>query len=110
MIIGTREHYRWLRAMVVTLILFNAIDGVLTIAWIETGYFIEANPLMNQLLSTNPVLFMAAKMLLVGMGLVLLWRYRDNLLAVFSIFICFSAYCYVLTAHFNVWSIFRLMS
>lgn len=96
--------------MVVTLILFNAIDGVLTIAWIETGYFIEANPLMNQLLSTNPVLFMAAKMLLVGMGLVLLWRYRDNLLAVFSIFICFSAYCYVLTAHFNVWSIFRLMS
>jgi len=110
MVIGTREHYRWLRVMVVTLVLLNAVDGVLTIAWIETGHFTEANPLMSHLLSTHPVLFITVKMALVCLGLMLLWRYRDHLLAVFSIFLCFTAYCYVLTAHFNVWSIFRLIS
>ena len=105
MVIGTREHYRWLRGIVISLVLLNAVDGVLTIMWIETGRFTEANPLMDMLLSTHPVLFISVKMLLVCLGILLLWRRRDNVLAVISIFVCFSAYCYVLTFHFNALSI-----
>ena len=105
MVIGTREHYRWLRGIVISLVLLNAVDGVLTIIWIETGQFTEANPLMDMLLSTHPVLFISVKMLLVCLGILLLWRRRDNAFAVVSIFVCFSAYCYVLTFHFNALSI-----
>lgn len=108
MVIGTREHYRWLRGIVIALVLLNAIDGVLTIVWIETGRFTEVNPLMDLLLSTNPVLFISVKMLLVCLGIVLLWRYRDSGFAVISIFFCFTAYCYVLTFHFNALNIVLL--
>lgn len=108
MVIGTREHYRWLRGMVIALVMLNAIDGVLTIIWIETGRFSEANPLMDLLLSTNPVLFISVKMLLVSLGTMLLWRCRDSGLAVISIFVCFTAYCYVLTFHFNALNIVLL--
>lgn len=108
MVIGTREHYRWLRGIVNALVLLNAIDGVLTIVWIETGHFIETNPLMDLLLSTNPVLFISVKMLLVCLGIVLLWRCRDSGFAVISIFFCFTAYCYVLTFHFNALNILLL--
>ncbi|MCB1751255.1 MAG: hypothetical protein KDI74_05980 [Gammaproteobacteria bacterium] len=108
MVIGTREHYRWLRGIVIGLIMLNAIDGVLTIVWIETGRFTEANPLMDMLLNTNPVLFISVKMALVCLGTVLLWRCRDSGLAVISIFFCFTAYCYVLTFHFNAFNIVLL--
>jgi len=108
MLIGTREHYRWLRGIVISLVLLNALDGILTIIWIETGRFSETNPLMDLLLSTNPVLFISVKMLLVCLGVVLLWRYRDNAFAVVSIFFCFTAYCYALTVHFNAFNILML--
>ena len=104
MVIGTREHYRWLRGMVIALVMLNAIDGVLTIVWIETGRFTEANPLMDLLLTNDPVLFISVKMLLVCLGIVLLWRCRDSGLAVISIFFCFTAYCYVLTFHFDAFN------
>lgn len=84
MVIGTREHYRWLRGMVIALVMLNAIDGVLTIVWIETGRFTEANPLMDLLLTNDPVLFISVKMLLVCLGILLLWRCRDSGLAVIS--------------------------
>ncbi|MCB1869355.1 MAG: hypothetical protein KDI43_12745 [Gammaproteobacteria bacterium] len=104
MVIGTREHYRWLRGMVIALVMLNAIDGVLTIVWIETGRFTEANPLMDLLLTNDPVLFISVKMLLVCLGILLLWRCRDSGLAVISIFFCFTAYCYVLTFHFDAFN------
>ena len=104
MLIGTREHYRWLRGMVVALILFNAIDGVLTIVWVESGRFSEANPLMGLLLNTNPVLFISVKMLLVCLGIMLLWRCRNHVLAVYSILLCFTAYCIVFTFHYSAWN------
>ena len=104
MVIGTREHYRWLRGMVIALVMLNAIDGVLTIVWVETGRFTEANPLMDLLLTNDPVLFISVKMLLVCLGILLLWRCRDSGLAVISIFFCFTAYCYVLTFHFDAFN------
>ena len=108
MLIGTREHYLWLRGIVGSLVLLNALDGVLTIFWIETGRFTEANPLMDILISNNPVLFISVKMLLVCLGIILLWRYRDRAMAVASIFICFTAYCYVLTFHVSALNIVLL--
>ena len=63
---------------------------------------------MDLLLSTNPVLFISVKMLLVCLGIVLLWRCRDSGFAVISIFFCFTAYCYVLTFHFNALNILLL--
>jgi hypothetical protein len=99
------EEYPRLRAVVIALILLNAVDGVLTIVWVETGQFIEANPLMDQLLQTNPVLFISVKMLLVGLGIVLLWRCRERAVAVASIFLCFAAYLVVMAIHIDALSI-----
>ena len=104
-LIGTHKHYRLLRALVISLVLLNALDGILTIFWIETGGFTEANPLMNVLISNHPVLFISVKMLLVCLGIILLWRNRNHAFAVISIFLCFTVYCFVLTFHFSALNI-----
>ena len=104
-LIGTHKYYRLLRTLVISLVLLNALDGILTIFWIETGRFIEANPLMNVLISNHPVLFISVKMLLVCLGAILLWRNRDHAFAVISIFLCVTVYCFVMTFHFSALNI-----
>ena len=104
-LINTHKYYRLLRGLVVSLVLLNAIDGILTIFWINTGRFTEANPLMNIPISSHPVLFMLVKMLLVSLGTILLWRNRDHAFAAISIFFCFTVYCFVLTFHFSALNI-----
>ena len=105
MLIDTHRYYRLLRGLVISLVLLNALDGILTIFWIETAGFTEANPLMNIPISKHPVLFMSVKMLLVCLGTILLWRNRDHPFAAISIFFCFTVYCFVLTFHFSALNI-----
>ncbi len=81
------------------LLLFNMVDGMLTIAWVGTGRAVEVNPLMDYLIGIHPVLFMATKLLLVSLGILLIWRFRDRSLAVASLYLCVTAYSLLMLYH-----------
>lgn len=90
---------KWLEDLVATIFVFNALDGLLTIAWVTTGLAQEANPLMDPLLAFHPALFMVAKLTLVGLGSLLLWRHRTKPSAVIGIVGLFMAYYLLLLYH-----------
>ena len=88
-----------LNGLIYILLLFNMVDGLLTIAWVESGRAVELNPLMDYLIGIHPVLFMAIKLLLVSLGSLLIWRYRDRFLAVASLYLCVTAYSLLMLYH-----------
>ena len=92
---------RSIRWVIIALIMLNAIDGILTINWVGSGIATEANPLMNLLITTNPLLFMTIKLLLVSLGAYLLWCYRNRTLAVVSLYFCVLVYSLVMVQHLN---------
>lgn len=85
--------------IVASILLLNLADGMLTLHWVGSGRAREINPLMSQLLDTHPVLFMAIKVILVCLGILLLWRWRDRVMAVASLYLCFIAYGLILLYH-----------
>lgn len=97
--IGLPHHFEWLKGVIVTILVLNVLDGVLTAYWIATDAASEANPLMDYLFDLHPVLFMAFKLCLVILGTLLLWRLRKNRAAVVSIFGLFFLYYVLLLYH-----------
>ncbi len=103
--IGTLHHFVWLRRIVLTVIVLNAIDAVLTLIWVWRGAAIEANPMMANLVHNNPLLFVIVKMILVGLGSIFLWRLRRRKFAVVSIFGVFLVYYWLLLYHLRAMNI-----
>ena len=103
--IGTQQHFVWLRRIVLTVIVLNAIDAILTLIWVWRDQATEANPLMAHLVHNNPVLFVIAKMALVALGSVVLWRLRKHKVAVVSIFAIFLVYYWILLYHLRAMNI-----
>lgn len=99
--IGTLQHFRWLRGIILTILLLNVIDAGLTLRWIQGGYATEANPMMEVLAHDYPLLFVIVKFVLVALGAYLLWRLRKRRLAIVSIFLAFLAYYCVLLYHLS---------
>ncbi len=97
--IGTAQHYRWLRGFVAVTLVLNLIDTILTLLWVGTGMAEEANPLLETLVLRHPIAFASAKLGLVGLSSLLLWRLRSRPLAVVAIFIAFLAYYLLLLWH-----------
>ena len=97
--IGTSQHFRWLRGIVKGVLVLNLLDAVFTLLWVWAGLAKEANPLMRELVLHHPVAFAAIKLALVGLGSLLLWRWRDRPLAIVAIFVAFLAYYGLLLAH-----------
>lgn len=97
--IGTAEQFRWLHGVVKALLLLNLFDAVFTLLWIYSGLAREANPLLAEIVIRHPVAFALGKLALVGMGSILLWRFRHRPLAVIAIFVGFLAYYLVLLWH-----------
>lgn len=99
--IGTAQHYRWLRWVVVSVLVMNGADAVFTLYWIQSGRASEANPLLDELAHGYPLPFMIAKLAIVSLGTLLLWRLRTQRLAVVGIFAAFLAYYYLFTIHLH---------
>lgn len=97
--IGTRQQFQFLHRLVMTVLVLNLLDGVLTLIWVFTGAATEANPLLEHLVVDQPILFMAAKTSLVGLGSILLWRHKKRPAAVVAIFVGFLAYYLLLLYH-----------
>ena len=97
--IGEAHHFRWLHAIVKVVLVLNLFDAVFTLLWVYAGLARESNPLIADVLRDSPVLFAVAKVALVGLGSLLLWRNRDRPLAVIGIFVVFLAYYLVFLYH-----------
>lgn len=97
--------YRWLLITIAGILLFNVIDGILSIVWILSGKAIETNPFLETLINQHPLLFMVTKLTLVVLGVILLWRLKHHPLAIVSIFIVFLLYYYVLLIHLRAMNI-----
>lgn len=82
----------------ITLIL-NLFDAVLTLYAVLVGGAIEVNPLMAELLARGPLHFMVAKLLLVSLGILMLWRLRGRLLAHIGSVCAFGVYSLLLFHH-----------
>jgi hypothetical protein len=90
---------RWLHTILASVLVMNGIDAVLTLWWVRSGFAVEANPLLREIVSEHALLFVAGKLALVSLGTLLLWRKREHALAVVGIFAAFLAYYFILLFH-----------
>ena len=102
--VGTPEQFRWLRGIVESVIVLNLLDAILTLLWVRLGIAEEANMLMRDLVNDQALAFVLAKIGLVSLGSILLWRNRHRPLAVVAIFVSFLAYYFVFLYHLTFWS------
>lgn len=98
-IIGTAQHFRWLRGLLSSILILNLIDAVLTTLWLSAGAATEANPFMSVALGWGFVPFVAGKICLVSLGCLMLWRKRRHWLSVVGVFSLFVVYYAVLLHH-----------
>jgi hypothetical protein len=99
--IGTPQQFRWLYGIVQCVLVLNLIDALLTLFWVHAGLAVEANTLIDELVSEHALLFVLVKLSLVGMGSWLLWRRRESPLAVVGIFVAFVTYYLILLYHID---------
>jgi hypothetical protein len=97
--IGTAQHLRWLERILRAVLILNGVDAVLTLYWVGLGWAREGNPLVADLVTDHPVVFVLTKTTLVSLGSWLLWSLRRRPLAVVSIFAAFLAYYTLLLIH-----------
>lgn len=98
--IGTRQHFRWLKGIIVAVLALNALDAGLTLYVVLNGLATEANPFM-EILIDRPVVFVLVKTSLVLLGCRLLWGLRKQPLAVMAIFGAFLIYYAILLFHLH---------
>ena len=75
------------------------LDALFTLCAVQGGYATEANPLMDVLLSRDPLAFVLLKHLLVSLALVLLWRMRWHRWARLGLWTAAPAYSLLLAYH-----------
>ena len=97
--LGTTEHFDWLYAIVKWILVLNLLDGVFTLIWVNHFGAGEMNVLLSDLVHTSALQFMLVKLTLVSLGILFLWRNRNNAVALLGIFFAFFAYYMVLLVH-----------
>lgn len=99
LVVGTPQHFRWLKGIVKWVLVLNLLDALFTLAWVRAGLAREANTLLDELVNDHAVGFVLIKLGLVSLGSWLLWNRRERPLAVIAIFIAFVLYYLVLLYH-----------
>ena len=82
-------------------VVLNLLDAMFTVAYTHAGVATEANPLMERFLAASPVLFMIAKLALVSMGVLVLWRLRHHRSARFGLVATGAVYVLLLGYHLS---------
>lgn len=93
---ATGRAVTWAACLVVIL---NMLDAVWTLAFVRIGAANEGNPLMDQALAWGPVLFMVAKLTLVSLSVMLLWRLRHRRAATVGLFSAAMTYLVICGYH-----------
>ncbi len=92
----TARTLTWAAGLVIVL---NLVDALWTLVFIETGVADEANPLMLRALDHGWVGFMAIKLALVSLSVLLLWRLRHRRAAALALWSGAMAYTLVVAYH-----------
>ncbi len=82
-------------------LILNLLDAIFTIVYTSSGVAVESNPLMSGVLGSSPVLFMIAKLALVSLGVLLLWRLRDRRAAAYAMIASGTAYVTLIVYHLS---------
>jgi len=99
LVIKTKEPSSWFGSIVRAILIFNLFDALFTLVWVKAGLATEANVILRYLVNNHPILFIAAKLTIVGLATYLLWRYRHNKYAVTGLIVAFCAYYVLLLYH-----------
>lgn len=78
---------------------FSLIDSLATIYWVQNGYAVEANPIMEPILTFSPYLFFFLKNGLVLLGLWFLYLRREHITAKIYIILAFLVYSGIICYH-----------
>ncbi len=81
------------------IILFNILDAILTLFWIDLGIAKESNPLMEYALDHGTYIFLFVKIALVSLGCLLLYRYRDKIFSRLAAVIALACYSSIVFYH-----------
>lgn len=93
----------WISLLLLGLLFgLNILDAFWTWVWLMTGIAEESNPLMAYAFELGSGQFILLKLLLVGLGSMLLWLRRDLKMAQRGIYVCLLSYTYVLFVHANI--------
>jgi hypothetical protein len=82
-------------------IVLNLLDAIWTLTFVEAGIAEEANPLMASALGHGPLSFMIAKLTLVSLCVLLLWRLRHRAGAAIALWSGVLTYTLVVAYHFS---------
>ena len=83
------------------ILVLNLLDAIFTLILVTAGLAVEANPLMETALSRSPILFMLAKMSLVSLGILFLYRMRHHRFAAMAIIGSAVVYLAVVVYHLS---------
>ena len=81
------------------IIILNAVDAVFTVAWVESGLAVEANPVMAMAIAVSPVFFVLTKLVLVNVSVLLLWHLKKHSAAQAGAALCAGVYYALLLFH-----------
>ncbi len=95
----TDSKVSYLHRVAKSLVILNLLDAVFTLYWIRVGLAEEANAFMRDLVVNNALGFVLAKIALVSLGVVLLWRCRKHPFAAPALTGCCVLYFLVLLHH-----------
>tara|TARA_B100000513_G_C11783116_1_gene145561 strand:+ start:66 stop:380 length:315 start_codon:yes stop_codon:yes gene_type:complete len=98
------QNTKLLKTLLISTLLFNLIDIIVSINIIHYGEIEEGNPVMKQFLNLGVIPFILAKVILVGGGCTILWCHRDRILARAGIYIVFSYYLFLMVYFYYMWS------
>jgi len=87
--------------LIASALILNLFDAVFTMLHVTSGNATEANPLMAGVLANSPVLFVATKIGLVSLGLLLLWRLRYRATAVAGVVVTLATYVCINAYHIH---------
>lgn len=82
-------------------IVLNLLDALWTLCFVEAGVAAEGNPLMASALTQGPIGFMIAKIGLVSLSVLLLWRLRHRRSATLALATGATAYGLVVAYHLS---------
>jgi hypothetical protein len=80
----------------------NLIDAVATAIWVSTGIASEINPLMASLLGVGSSFFIIAKLTIVSLCVLLIWRLKMAKTAKLFVLPVFMAYLCVVAIHMSI--------
>ena len=94
----SKRKLTWLASAIVIL---NLLDAIFTLFYTGSGLAKESNPMMQGVLASSPIIFMVAKLGLVSLCVLLLWRLGNRSSAVVALLGATAMYTILIGYHLS---------